>query len=610
MEALYIYIAKSSGLIVLFYCAYYFLLRKETFFNNNRWFLLAGLITSVLLPFFVYTKIVWIDPVPATDLNFPEVYLSQIPVKNTFEINWNYVILPIYSIGVLVFLLKLIKDFYHLNSVLKAKNIQQQADYKFIDTSEKIAPFSYFQYIVYNSSMYTSSELENIIEHEKVHSDQNHSTDVLISQVFCLLFWFNPIIWLYKKAIIQNLEFIADKEASKKISNKKAYQYTLLKITTHESCVTITNHFYQSLIKKRIVMLNKNQSKKRNLWKYCVILPALTTFMLLFQVEIIAQEKGSKSTENLNPDKVESIDVFTINKNTTADEIKQRTKTLKEKFNISAEVSELERNSTNEITSITINLKNEKGVTKIKKTVSPKGIEKIGIIIIKEKNGTISFNFTDEKPVVTGYKTEDKNIEIRTKNTQTSNLNNDAKTNSDTDTNNNSNVNTNTSVNKDENIIRITTKNDAKPLIVINGEISSPDLDIKDIDPNRISSINVLKDSNAKIKYGNSGSNGVIEIITKEKSEESKQKTEIKQNNEWKVTGHKNSDNVLSTVTEDQNINIKKVLIVIDGKITNSSTNDLDPQNIEQINVLKDPVSISKYGDKGKNGVIEITTKK
>lgn len=357
-------------------------------------------------------------------------------------------------------------------------------------------------------------------------------------------------------------------------------------------------------------MLNKNQSKKRNLWKYYVILPALTTFMFLFQVEIIAQEKGSKSTENLNPDKVESIDVFTINKNTTADEIKQRTKTLKEKFNISAEVSELERNSTNEITSITINLKNEKGVTKIKKTVSPKGIEKIGIIIIKEKNGTISFNFTDEKPVVTGYKTEDKNIEIRTKNTQTSNLNNDAKTNSDTDTNNNSNVNTNTSVNKDENIIRIATKNDAKPLIVINGEISSPDLDIKDIDPNRISSINVLKDSNAKIKYGNSGSNGVIEIITKEKSEESKQKTVIKQNNEWKVTGHKNYDNVLSTVTEDQNINIKKVLIVIDGKITNSSTNDLDPQNIEQINVLKDPVSISKYGDKGKNGVIEITTKK
>ncbi|WP_163407043.1 M56 family metallopeptidase [Flavobacterium ajazii] len=614
MEALYIYVAKSSGLIVLFYCAYYFLLRKETFFNNNRYFLLTGLITSALLPFLVYTKIVWIDPVPATDLNFPEVYLSQTPSKKNFEINWNYIILSLYCIGFLIFLIKLVKDFYHLNSVLKSKKIQKQADYKLIDTTEKIAPFSYFKYIVYNSSMYTTSELENIIEHEKVHSDQNHSADVLISQIFCLLFWFNPIIWLYKKVIVQNLEFIADKEASRKISDKKAYQYTLLKITTHESCVAITNHFYQSLIKKRIVMLNKNQSKKRNLWKYYVILPALTAFMLLFQVEIVAQEKGPKNIENINPDKVESMDVFTINKNTTNDELDKKTKALKDEFNISANISELERNSKNEITSININLKNENGVNKTKKIISNKGIEKIGIIVIKEKNGTISFNLTDSEPITTGYKTEDKNIQIRIKDTQISNINNDAKTNSNTDTDIHTNVSTNTSINKDGNIIRVVTKNDTKPLIIINGDVSSPDLDIKDIDPNKINSINVLKGSDATAKYGDLGSNGVIEIITKDKTEEPQQKTEketeIKQNNNWKVTGHKNSENVLSIVAENQKVDIKKILIVIDGKITNKTANDLDPQNIEQINVLKEPTSTTKYGNKGKNGVIEITTKK
>jgi hypothetical protein len=87
------------------------------------------------------------------------------------------------------------------------------------------------------------------------------------------------------------LEFIADSEALLKISDKKAYQITLLKITTHENCVALSNHFYQSLIKKRIVMLNKNQSKKRNSWKYLSILPALIAFVFLFQINLVAQEK-------------------------------------------------------------------------------------------------------------------------------------------------------------------------------------------------------------------------------------------------------------------------------------------------------------------------------
>jgi hypothetical protein len=106
------------------------------------------------------------------------------------------------------------------------------------------------------------------------------------------------LVWLYKKAVLQNLEFIADSEASKKISDKKAYQLTLLKITTQENCVVLTNHFYQSLIKKRIVMLNKNQSNKRNYWKYAVVLPLLGAFVFFFQVEVVAQEKTTPKQEN------------------------------------------------------------------------------------------------------------------------------------------------------------------------------------------------------------------------------------------------------------------------------------------------------------------------
>ncbi|MFB3386824.1 M56 family metallopeptidase [Flavobacterium sp. LAR06] len=356
MEAFFTFIAKSSGLLVLFYCAYFLLLRKETFFNSNRWFLLAGLITSVVLPFVVYTKIVWVDPTPMPVMNYAAGYTPSINnsiAEESFEINWNYVALIIYGIGFLALIIKFATDFYSLNSVLKGKKIQQEADFKFIDIEENIAPFSYFDYIVYNSSLYSASELESILEHEKVHSDQNHTVDVIISRIFCVLFWFNPIIWLYKKAILQNLEFIADNEAAKKISDKKAYQYTLLKITTHETCVAITNHFYQSLIKKRIVMLNKNQSKKTNYWKYCTIIPALAAFVFLFQIEIIAQEK--KETQQVST--AASDDVYKIEKTTTDQELKVISEKIKQKHDFDVAISNVKRNTDSELTAIKMNIK-------------------------------------------------------------------------------------------------------------------------------------------------------------------------------------------------------------------------------------------------------------
>ena len=349
MEALYIYLIKSSGLIGLFYLGYHLMLRKETFFTTNRWFLLVGLFTSVALPLVVITKIIWVEPTP-TAIDWSNVPMTTVVEEKTFEDYLPILIGVSYGMGIAILLGKFAFDFYSLNTVLRGKLIQRQADFKFIDIAENVAPFSYFNTIVYNSSLYNPAELESILEHEKVHSDQNHTIDVLISRLFCVVFWFNPFIWLYKKAILQNLEFIADSEALKKISDKKAYQITLLKITTQENCVAITNHFYQSLIKKRIVMLNKNQSKKWNSWKYTLILPALVGFILLFQIKTIAQEKKSP-----NETQTKGEIIITIDKNFSDEELKKQVELFKKEYNCDLIFSEIERNSDNEIIGITVN---------------------------------------------------------------------------------------------------------------------------------------------------------------------------------------------------------------------------------------------------------------
>jgi hypothetical protein len=392
METLFLYIAKSSGLIAMFYIAYYFLLRKETFFTTNRWYLLAGLFTSVILPWIVFTTIVWVEPTP-TNFDWSKIPMRPIQEKS-FEINWYLVLASAYIIGIASFLIQFVFDFYSLNRVLKGKPIQQQADHKFIDLKENIAPFSYFNTIVYNSSLYNESEMESILEHEKVHSEQYHTIDVLITRFFCILFWFNPFIWLYRNAILQNLEFIADSEATKNISDKKAYQLALLKITTHENCVVLTNHFYQSLIKKRIVMLNKNQSKKWNSWKYLLVLPVLVAFVFLFQMEVIAKEKNQ--SPKIEQSASEDVDVYKITKNTTETELKEKAETIKKNYGITVLFSNAKRNTNNEITEITVEFKKGKEIDKNRTVKSTDAIKPFGIVITKNSKGNLSIDFVEE----------------------------------------------------------------------------------------------------------------------------------------------------------------------------------------------------------------------
>ncbi|REG96156.1 M56 family metallopeptidase [Flavobacterium aquicola] len=392
METLFIYIAKSSGLIALFFLAYYFLLRKETFFTANRWFLLAGLFTSLILPWIVFTTIVWVDPTPS-DIDWSKIPMTAVQ-EESFEINWYLVLAVAYIIGIVLFLVQFALDFYNLNRVLKGKTTQQQADHKFIDLKENIAPFSYFNTIVYNSSLYSEAEMESILEHEKIHSEQYHTIDVLITRFFCILFWFNPFIWLYKKAILQNLEFIADSEASKNISDKKAYQLTLLKITAHENCVVLTNHFYQSLIKKRIVMLNKNQSKKWNSWKYALIIPALAAFVFSFQMEVIAKEKNQKPKAEQTASN--DADVYKITKNTTEAELKEKAETISKNYGIAVQFSATKRNANNELTAITVELRKGTEISNNRNVNSSEAIKPFGIVITKDSNGKISIDFIEE----------------------------------------------------------------------------------------------------------------------------------------------------------------------------------------------------------------------
>jgi len=257
-----------------------------------------------------------------------------------------------------------------------------------VDSPDIKSPFSFFNYIVFNSAALQPEELESIINHEKVHSRQWHSLDMIIGQLFCIAFWFNPFAWLYKKSISQNLEFIADAEATKQLADKKSYQKTLLKITVQPECIAITNHFYQSLIKKRIVMLNKQQSKKRNSWKYAAVLPALAAFMFLFQVKVVAQVKDNGI--KITGEKIKMS--LHVNKDSKDAELNEQKDIFKKEFNAEVNFQNITRNQKEEITGIKVTVK-DSGQSQVYEVAGNDPIRPFTIEVEKNGSGRNAINF-------------------------------------------------------------------------------------------------------------------------------------------------------------------------------------------------------------------------
>lgn len=344
------YLLKVSAIIILFYGFYKLILQRETFFQSNRWFLLIGILTAILAPLIVI-------PIYIEAINSP-IYFTNANLSNNTEIiketiNWNQVLIFIYSIGVVFLSGRFTVNLVSLYKLISSHSKENDANYQLIKTKKNTTPFSFFNYIVYNPSKFKTNELNQIIIHEKVHAQQHHSIDILISQIVTIIFWFNPFVWLYKKEIQQNLEFIADDLAQQESTCEKSYQKLLLKTSLPKNKFALTNNFYNSLIKKRIIMLHKNRSKSKNQWKYALILPLMAAFVFTFNTKTIAQNNSSKKEIHFE----KNIDLIITKDTKKSDFNKIKKEFLKE--DVTVNFKNIKRNSKGEIIGIAIDLKSK-----------------------------------------------------------------------------------------------------------------------------------------------------------------------------------------------------------------------------------------------------------
>ena len=315
MELFLEHLMKSSVILLLFLGSYHLFLRKETFFGSNRFFLIMGLLTSLLLPFINITKIIYV-PRPAIS-TIDTANMENIVMANasSVSLSWINLIVTIYLIGVIYFAIRLMIQLRTIHVLKKNSDVVLEDEFSHVKTSSAISPFSFFKHIFYYPNQFSHRELRTIISHEKMHARGMHSLDILFTEITLILMWFNPAIWFYKNLIKQNLEFLADAGTCEDGEDKRAYQYLMLKQATEHHKINIVNPFFNSIIKKRIVMLNQNQSKRINLLKFLIVLPFLGLFLLGFNTKEIVKFSENESSisahleapEFTNPIKTEDL---------------------------------------------------------------------------------------------------------------------------------------------------------------------------------------------------------------------------------------------------------------------------------------------------------------
>ncbi len=291
MIAFIIYLIKVSIITGFFYLFYILLLRNEVFFRFNRFYLLSSVFIALLIPCLnipVNTGTgITLVPQITPDYWFDELnyrFDSQVTIEHN-RIDLKLLISIVYIIITFLFLVRACIHFLRLYlGICKSKGIRAGGVViKYSENDE--SPFSFFNYIIIHRGSSVRHHMKDILHHELVHVKQFHSADKLIMELFAILLWFNPFIYQYRKLLTEVHEYLADRGAIAGSKVFGAYQSLLLNWVSGGPDHYFANRLTNSLIKKRIIMLSKIKSKRKN-FKILLITPLLGILMVIFGFDL------------------------------------------------------------------------------------------------------------------------------------------------------------------------------------------------------------------------------------------------------------------------------------------------------------------------------------
>ncbi len=282
------YIIQVSLCWLGFYAIYYLFLSRETFFTVNRWYLLTTVLLGVIIPAIDWQALYYIPDNQFTATLQPIVIgTGQTEIVVTPESekrgwNWGMLLYGIYTITAVLLLIRITIGMLRIYRLIKEGEKKLTQNLTWVFHTKINAPFSFFRYLFCpDTALYQKDELAKIEEHELAHVKGRHTIDVIILECLSILFWFNPLIYLYKRSLRLTHEYIADRAVLRN-STKKQYGHLLLRQSQSGPAVYLAHYFNYSPLKKRFNMMKRTNSKPLAFVKYLMVIPMLAVLALLF----------------------------------------------------------------------------------------------------------------------------------------------------------------------------------------------------------------------------------------------------------------------------------------------------------------------------------------
>ena len=290
MIALSYYLLKVIFCSGILYGYYHLALRNKIFHEWNRFYLLAIVPISILLPLLDIniiapeessSKILTAMKIvaEADDRMFTE------PTGSGLHVSAEFMALIAYLAVSAVMLVMLTKGLLKIAAIIRKYDPVHLGEILFLNTREQGTPFSFFKYLFWNEEISPDSENgKRIMEHELVHIREKHSWDKIFVHLSLVFFWANPFFWLARKELAMIHEFIADR---KTIGNGdvQAFAKLILEASFPQHSSLLTNSFFQSSIKRRISMITKKHQQFSYLSRLMMI-PVI--FILVFSFAVKA----------------------------------------------------------------------------------------------------------------------------------------------------------------------------------------------------------------------------------------------------------------------------------------------------------------------------------
>ena len=307
-----LFLIKSGICLAALLLFYHLVLRKENMFSFNRYFLLGSMVFSLLVPVLTFPSFF-----PSIDgsgqkvlVEFQKVFLendiqypneeSRVldpkvvkPMEKSSSVDWYWILGLVYMLGVLFFLMRFIFQIMGLAKLIRNGSVVAEEKYKLVQVSQETMPFTFLNYLFVNEITYLRSGIEPaILKHELTHIREKHSLDILFVEVLKIIFWFNPLFLLYKKAIQLNHEFLADRAVIAGSLEVFQYQKLLIsKVLGEEFVYNLSSPINYSVTKNRLIMMRKHTSKRKSLFLKVGLIPVLTLLLGAFSQSAANQEK-------------------------------------------------------------------------------------------------------------------------------------------------------------------------------------------------------------------------------------------------------------------------------------------------------------------------------